>query len=418
MTTKEVIEQIAKSPAADWLNNKAKITLSYDPVNFSQTFTGIPEIHQFLSQQVKGWEKLSADIPTQFEGSKKHFTDLKRKLERFIKSHSQKDEALVNNQWNNEKDQQEWKKKYHFLYEASQTTFLLSIHTKFPNSFLGAYQFIVKGSFQTNTKDALIGTLLAYEYELKDHTEITLRRDKEKASISKIRNEFAKLLTQSAKELADHFTTLNKEHQEYTEALDELKQSKETLFDNWFTEAQKNFSSLEEGSKQTFSELSKIYNEKLKLEAPARYWSSKSTKYYKDGKRARNILLCMVGISAAFLATILTIAPDWIFKEVFNNNFSSAIRWTLVFITLISLLAFGIRAITKIMFSSFHLARDAEERHTLSFFYLALLKDTEIKEEDRHLILQSLFSRTDTGLLKDDGSPTMPNDVIGKLLNK
>jgi hypothetical protein len=70
------------------------------------------------------------------------------------------------------------------------------------------------------------------------------------------------------------------------------------------------------------------------------------------------------------------------------------------------------------MFSSYHLARDAEERHTLTFFYLALLKDTEVKDEDRNLILQSLFSRVETGLLKDDSSPTMPSDAISKIFTK
>lgn len=69
------------------------------------------------------------------------------------------------------------------------------------------------------------------------------------------------------------------------------------------------------------------------------------------------------------------------------------------------------------MFSSYHLARDAEERHTLTFFYLALLKDTDVSEENKKLILQSLFSRTDTGLLKDDSGPTMPsNDILSKLI--
>ena len=32
------------------------------------------------------------------------------------------------------------------------------------------------------------------------------------------------------------------------------------------------------------------------------------------------------------------------------------------------------------------------------------------------LIIQSLFSRADTGLLKEDSSPTMPNDVISKVM--
>jgi len=64
------------------------------------------------------------------------------------------------------------------------------------------------------------------------------------------------------------------------------------------------------------------------------------------------------------------------------------------------------------MFSSFHLARDCEERHTLTYFYLSLLKDSKVENSDRPLIMQSLFSRADTGLLKEDSAPTMPNDVM------
>ena len=70
------------------------------------------------------------------------------------------------------------------------------------------------------------------------------------------------------------------------------------------------------------------------------------------------------------------------------------------------------------MFSSFHLARDCEERHTLTYFYLSLLKDSNVDENERQLIMQSLFSRAETGLLKDDSSPTMPSDAIGKIISK
>jgi hypothetical protein len=76
------------------------------------------------------------------------------------------------------------------------------------------------------------------------------------------------------------------------------------------------------------------------------------------------------------------------------------------------------RAITKVMFSSFHLARDSEERNTLTYFYLSLVNDSKIDEKDRHLVVQSLFSRADTGLLKEDSSPTMPNDFVGKIFGK
>jgi hypothetical protein len=103
-------------------------------------------------------------------------------------------------------------------------------------------------------------------------------------------------------------------------------------------------------------------------------------------------------------------------ENIFSGN-TSAIRWSIVYITFISFLAVGIRAISKVMFSSFHLSRDAEEREQLSYFYLALKNDNAVDDKDKHLIMQSLFSRADTGLLKEDSSPTMPSG-IDKLMNR
>jgi hypothetical protein len=64
----------------------------------------------------------------------------------------------------------------------------------------------------------------------------------------------------------------------------------------------------------------------------------------------------------------------------------------------------------------FHLSRDAEEREQLSYFYLALIKEGAVEKEDRHLIMQSLFSRADSGLLKEDSSPTMPGTMFEKIM--
>jgi len=88
----------------------------------------------------------------------------------------------------------------------------------------------------------------------------------------------------------------------------------------------------------------------------------------------------------------------------------------MIYITLVSFIAYGIRSFMKVMFSSFHLARDCEERHTLTYFYLSLLKDSKVDDKDRQLIMQSLFSRAETSLLKEDSSPTMPNDMTSKFI--
>ena len=59
-------------------------------------------------------------------------------------------------------------------------------------------------------------------------------------------------------------------------------------------------------------------------------------------------------------------------------------------------------------FSSFHLMRDSEEREQLTYLYLSLSEETSVEEGSRNIILQALFSRTETGLLAQEHGPSMP----------
>ena len=70
-----------------------------------------------------------------------------------------------------------------------------------------------------------------------------------------------------------------------------------------------------------------------------------------------------------------------------------------------------LRLFVKMTMSSFHLSRDAKERNNLTYFYLALIENKAVSKKERALILNSLFSRLDTGLLKGDSSPTMSGNV-------
>ncbi len=104
-------------------------------------------------------------------------------------------------------------------------------------------------------------------------------------------------------------------------------------------------------------------------------------------------------------------------EKIFQNA-GTAIKWSVIYITLFSFLAYAIRIFSKLTFSSFHLVRDAEEREQLTYVYLALQKEKGIDQTERHLIMQSLFSRADSGLLKDDASPTMPGNIVDQMIKK
>ena len=81
-----------------------------------------------------------------------------------------------------------------------------------------------------------------------------------------------------------------------------------------------------------------------------------------------------------------------------------------------------LRITIKMTLSSYHLARDSKEREQLSYFYLSLMQTNGVSDNERAIILNSLFSRSDTGLLKGDSSPIMSanvTDVINKMkINK
>lgn len=296
-------------------------------------------------------------------------------------------------------------------------SFLIRIYKDEPSQFLGAYRYLTGQAPQNlNQFSEFSGYLKGYEYANKESV-ITKKRADEKATITQLRNDFLNSLPQLEKQLTDHLKNSDEKVLEFADALDHFQMKKEKAVSDWFINSKGEFETFTKDSASTIAELEKTYQEKLKLEAPARYWRKKSEKFYKEGKDARTILLCIIAFAAIVLTTLLFTSPDWIFNSFFNGNATAIIRWSLLFITFLSLIAYAVKAISKVMFSSYHLARDAEERHTLTFFYLALLKESGVKEEERSMIIQALFSRVDTGLLKDDSGPAMPNDLT-KFLSK
>lgn len=180
-------------------------------------------------------------------------------------------------------------------------------------------------------------------------------------------------------------------------------------------EADAQIQTLKEDSEKYFaaqilrsSELETLYEEKLKLQAPAEYWNEMDKQYTKSGR-------IWLGVSVAF--TLLIIVALILVLKHLPNLFSVDSHWIDVFknyaiLTVITSIAvYILRLLVKMAVSSFHLSRDAKERNKLTYFYLALIEKNAVTEKERAIILNSLFSRADTGLLKGDSSPTMSGNV-------
>lgn len=418
MTNKELNQKITKAADIEW-HKSVEETFNFSHIGIVQKFKGVSAIYEYVNQQIRGWEKFEEPFPDGLIGSKNYFERIKTAIIQFVNNYSESQTNNLQHYWTDTRNLINAIQRKPIPYNTPQAEFLIKLYKETPNYFLGAFNFIVGIDYSVNTRELLYGAILAYEFTLKDKNEVVDRKKAEQRSISKLKTDFQEYLSKSESELTEHLKNSNDKYDEYVTQIDDLKTEKETKFEEWF-ENTKN----EEWQKwydekiEKLLKLEETYETKLKLEKPAKYWQKKSTLYFDQGEKAKSILIWIVVITSIFLGLILIISPDWIFIHVFDGNSTAIIRWSLVFITLLTLIAFAIKAMTKYMFSSYHLARDAEERHTLTFFYLALLKDTEVKDDDRKLILQSLFSRVETGLLKEDSSPTMPNDIVSKLLNK
>ena len=74
--------------------------------------------------------------------------------------------------------------------------------------------------------------------------------------------------------------------------------------------------------------------------------------------------------------------------------------------------AFLVRILSRLALSSFHLMRDAKEREQLTYLYLSLSETDPSEKESRDIVLRSLFSRSQTGLLTNESGPSIPAEIV------
>ena len=209
-------------------------------------------------------------------------------------------------------------------------------------------------------------------------------------------------------EATNNFSTLNDNYTrsflEQEKRLKSIDEQTNTHFNNFFEKEKSFFNTASE----KLTTLEKQYQENLKLKVPAQYWREMESEYIKKGRFWLIISGIISIITIALLIGILLLAPDVFSKE---NNWFETIKNSAIVTVMTSICIYILRTTIKMAMSSFHLSRDAKEREKLSVFYLSLIEDDAVTDKERAIILNALFSRSDTGLLKGDSSPTMTNNV-------
>lgn len=433
MTPKELSKSISE---LDDPHKFDDISLNLSINGQDRQINSLATIHEFAYVQKQGWTKFEK-LPNILESHSKFYLDLFRIIEIVYQTLKSTDKNDIKRSWTSYKGnnyQSTFRidnynylnlKEQYLTYDNPSVPFLINLSGKFSSGIIqSAYNSIIGDDNSSRDREQVVGTVLAYEFLNKD-SDITTRRKQEKVSLDKLRNDLSESLEGSKESLNEFYTFSKNKVDEFAQMIDDTKNEKSEVFDRWFNSTGLDYKQWYEKSKDSFTtwdiesqskvkELENTYQEKLRLSEPVKYWNKRAEDLRAKGDKARIWLIGMIAFTVIFLIVYICISPSGLIMNVAKGN-PDSMKWLLTSITIISFLAYGIRSFNKVMFSSYHLARDAEEREQLTYVYLALHNDNKIEESDRSIILQALFSRADTGLLKDDSSPTMPSAIIEKI---
>ena len=161
--------------------------------------------------------------------------------------------------------------------------------------------------------------------------------------------------------------------------------------DDWEAKKQESLNALEE-----------TYRKKLQLEAPEVLWNERSKKY--------RIWAWCWAFGLVLAAIILLRVIAWFVHSLheFPKGITEKVPFLsqqVLFIGVISFFVYIIRVIVKIVMSNHHIAMEYEQKAALTRFYQALTYEgTEVDDNEKLIIMSTLFSKVDTGLVKTSES--------------
>lgn len=198
-------------------------------------------------------------------------------------------------------------------------------------------------------------------------------------------------------------------------------------FDIWKNDFKENINDWRDGIDEWKEKMEKklailenTYREKLKLEEPEKLWNEKAKNYGK-AYIIWLLITIVLGIGIAFF-TAYTIKVFY-FNNASNNNLENEVfkyfPKTFLFLGILSLALYILRVVIKIVLSNKHLQLEYEQKAALTRFYQALVHDGKnINENERLIIFNALFSKTESGLIKLSDTPNDIENIIFSILSK
>lgn len=273
----------------------------------------------------------------------------------------------------------------------------------------------IKSYIYLSKDPSYIGSYFSNPYEYKFYPALFLLR-KSFSNIKENRSDFeTNIVAPITDKLRDISVQSDKQYREITSLTEEKHNEIQKQFDKKVAEFQKSLNKWQEEKQNNLNDLEETYKNKLSLEAPEKLWNERAVEHQKQATRWTYFLI------GAVLALIFTLVLLVIVIHDYSLNIIKKdlpfISESFILISVISFFIYIIRVLIKIVMSNHHLATEYKQKAALTRFYQALTKaGTNIDKDERLIIINSLFGKVETGLVKTDTSND--SDTILAILSK
>ncbi len=242
------------------------------------------------------------------------------------------------------------------------------------------------------------------------------------------RNAIFRLKADLSNDVVEHRHELEgfeERHSETIEALEGHAHEQQEAWRVWVAEAKSGFAKNHQKWEADWLELYKDYTERLGFEAPVKLWGDRAE--YHEG-RAANLKWWVVGIGVLGTALAVLAASSavnlghWLFngygdaegRRLTVEELIFAASATLLYLTLFFWM---MRIVVRMYMTEHHLGIDARSRAAMVHTYLALTKEDAATDQDRAIVLGTIFRPVVDGIVKDDGLPAItPAALLSGLL--
>jgi hypothetical protein len=193
--------------------------------------------------------------------------------------------------------------------------------------------------------------------------------------------------------------------------LETLTQEKKTALNGLHEQQSNTFQEIIDKHVKDVKAIETTYDQKLALQKPVEYWNTKEVYH---GKWAKYFGFIALGTGAVLSLTV----GGTIYYVIGTLTLDGSPKSWQIGVCLIALFfsIWIIRILVRLFLSHSHLKGDAAERKTMILTYLSMAREgSTFAPEDKQLILQHIFRSTSDGLVKDDGAPATPLEILSRL---